>query len=362
MPPKNKGDKNIPPSCTGEGQEALAKIDMLLSKFDAFETRMVNIEQHVGTIEKKTKGIQAIEEEIAKIREESREQKVVVDDHSKSLDFMSNEIAQVKSDNKDLKEALDKGNKERKYLQSMCERLEIERKRTQEEMRKNEDFSKRDCLLFEGLTETTGEDCSKVIKDFMKDNLGISTEMKFQRCHRFGKQQESKNRPIIVRFLLFEEMQEVFRNTYKLKKSKFFVRGFYSELTTNRRSALAPLMSHMKREKGLKCSLINDAIACGSQRFTVQTAKKLEYCQTAVTKTDGNILAFAGQLSILSNFYECDIEIGGDKFNSVEQLFQCTKAELHNNSSTVKQIMSTDNPVQQKRLGGILKINDDTWD
>ncbi len=163
-------------------------------------------------------------------------------------------------------------------------------------------------------------------------------------------------------FGLVEEMQEVFRNIHKLKKSKFFIRGFYSELTTNRRSALAPLMSHMKREKGLKCSLINDAIACGPQRFTVQTAKNLEYCQTAVTKTDGNIYVFAGQLSILSNFYECDIEIGGDKFNSVEQLFQCTKAELHNNSPTVKQIMSTDNPVQQKRLGGILKINDDTWD
>ncbi len=88
----------------------------------------------------------------------------------------------------------------------------------------------------------------------------------------------------------------------------------------------------------------------------------MDYCQSAVTKTDGNAIAIAGQLSILSNFYKCDIEVDGVHFSSVEQLFQCTKAELHNSSTIVDQILSTDDPVQHKRLGGSLKIDDKSWD
>ena len=118
MPPKkdpNKGEKgNVN---TGTGAEE-SKIDLLIAKLDEVDKRMNKkiddmdkrmdkkiddmdkrmdkrieaIEKQIGNIEKNTEGIRAIERDIAEIKEENRQQKSTITEHTNSLQFVTAEV------------------------------------------------------------------------------------------------------------------------------------------------------------------------------------------------------------------------------------------------------------------------------
>ncbi len=117
----------------------------------------------------------------------------------------------------------------------------------------------------------------------------------------------------------------------------------------------------MQKEK-IKCSLIDDNIFAGKERYSLQTAKKLSYCQDAVNRSNSNVLVFAGQLSILSNFYECPIKQDGFTYNSAEQSFQFEKASKHGYATLTAKILNTGDPVKQKGLGSSMNIKDNDWE
>lgn len=62
-------------------------------------------------------------------------------------------------------------------------------------------------------------------------------------------------------------------------------------------------------------------------------------------------IAFRGEDSIFSNFYPCNIVIGGERFSSVEQYFQYCRAIDHGLAQLSKKIMCTNDPAAQKVYG-----------
>ena len=75
----------------------------------------------------------------------------------------------------------------------------------------------------------------------------------------------------------------------------------------------------------------------------------------AELKNDDCIMKFDGEYSFLSNFYECEIEVWGHKFRSVEAAFQALKCpermdEFENLTA-----------YEAKRLGRKVKLRDD-WE
>ncbi|MCP3931720.1 MAG: NADAR family protein [Bacteroidetes bacterium] len=195
----------------------------------------------------------------------------------------------------------------------------------------------------------------------ISEKLGIKKEIHLQRCHRVGPKNERNCRSILVKFLLFEDKLEVQKNAKKLKGTSIYIQGSYSETTSNRRKALVPLLRYMQQKK-IKCSLVDDILYSGKERYTVQSAKKLSYCQKAVNRSNSTVLAIAGQLSILSNFYECPISHDGNLYSSAEQFFQCEKATKNGQSTLTARILNTDDPVKQKGLGSSMKIDDRDWE
>ncbi len=270
MPPKNKGDKGNAGACE---KDCSAKMDILLSKFEDMDKRMEHIENQIGNIEKNTEGIKAIERDIAEIKEDTRLQKVTLTEHTEALDFLSKDMEKVQKDTKEIREKAKGNESHMRQLENTCKRLDTERRRMQEDIRKSEDYSKRDCLLFDGLAEAKDENCKTKILNLIKTNLEIEKDIMIQRCHRLGQPQNERTRPIIVKFVIFEDIQDILKNAYKLKGTKLYVRNFYSDATTNRRQALTPLFLHMKHKKNMKCSLINDSIVVEKEKITLESAK-----------------------------------------------------------------------------------------
>ena len=333
MPPKKNADSE--------------KLDYLVQKIEAMDERLVGIEKIVKKFEN-------METDVKTIKDEQQEQ-------NKSIEHVLGEVEDVKGELKSLQDQFSEQQLNISILLDTINRLETDRKALRDEMRRNDDYSKRECLLFDGFDEENNENCTDKVMNLIQKKIGIQRDIKFQRCHRLGVANDKRKRPIIVKFMWYQDKQEVLRNAKALKGSTYWIQEFFSETTTNRRKALVPLMRYMQKTKNIKCTLVGDVLYAGKDRYTVETAKKLDFYQEAVTRSDGHVLAFAGQLSILSNFHPSRFKIDGKYFTGVEQYFQSDKADQQGRATVSEQIFNTSDPVQHKRLGGSLKIKDDDW-
>ena len=297
MPNRKKGDKgDIPSEIT---------TDMIWKKLESMPSSadIKELNDKLSAVQKKLdpQKIESLETRMTAVENE-------VQELQKSLTTAHGEIEDLKKKNTSLQAQIDEQSVSTTSMTATIRRLDIDRVKIQEELRRKEDYSKRECLLFEGIEEKKNENCTDIVKRLIVDKIGINRDMKFQRVHRLGPPKEGKARPIIAKFLWYHDKQEVLHNAKNLKGTAVWVQEFFSETTTNRRKALVPLMRYMQRVKSIKCILIGDVLYAGNEPYTVETAKKLDFCQEAITRSDAKVLAFAGQFSFLSKFYNSPFE------------------------------------------------------
>ena len=77
-----------------------------------------------------------------------------------------------------------------------------------------EDRSRRNNLRIDGVEETPNETwdiCEGKVQDIVKNKLGITAEIGFDRCHRTGKfkKNEAKPRTIVCRLLRFKDKEKI---------------------------------------------------------------------------------------------------------------------------------------------------------
>ena len=85
-----------------------------------------------------------------------------------------------------------------------------------------ERYSRRNCLLIHGLTETKTEDTDEMVLDVINNKLNIEmSQISIDRSHRLGKRKGpgQKPRAIIVKFTRYKDRHHVFTNKKLLKGS-----------------------------------------------------------------------------------------------------------------------------------------------
>ena len=124
-----------------------------------------------------------------------------------------------------------------------------------------EDCSRRNNLVIFGVpedTNTTTEDCDKVICDLLRKHKIIDPEDAhaglLERAHRLGKKnrEQSKPRPIIVLCGSFKDKQYILQNSNKLKGTRYFISEDYSKATLAIRRELVQKGNYAKE----KCSRV----------------------------------------------------------------------------------------------------------
>ena len=82
----------------------------------------------------------------------------------------------------------------------------------------------------------------------------------------------------------------------------------------------------------------------------------------STSKTNGEILAFFGELNPLSNFYPCEFEHNGIIFHSSEQLIQYMKAIFFDDKASARAILNNDSALGCKKLArNIVNYNNEEW-
>ena len=78
----------------------------------------------------------------------------------------------------------------------------------------SEQYSRRNCLLVHGVEEQEQENIDNMVLNVIKEHLDIELSVKdFDKPHRIGKSNsKSKRRPIIVKFISYNDRRESFNN------------------------------------------------------------------------------------------------------------------------------------------------------
>lgn len=182
---------------------------------------------------------------------------VRVTETEQSCEFSS---AGLDKNNQELKVAKD----EIKKLKKSCEKIEqqnIELNEQKEVMNdKLLDLEFRDMkqnLMFYGIAETApgnSEDCYKLTKDIIRDQIDIQDPILFDNAHRVGeKPHGGKPRPIVVKFHYYRERERIRQSSFdKSKELKAAGYGIGAQIPKGMRDARKPLYGAMKDAKDAK--------------------------------------------------------------------------------------------------------------
>ena len=83
---------------------------------------------------------------------------------------------------------------------------------------RQEQFSRRNCILIHGVKENQNEDTDEVVANKLKSEMDLEISPgDIDGTQRIGVQSKGKNRPIIVKFVTCMDRRRVFNNKKRLK-------------------------------------------------------------------------------------------------------------------------------------------------
>ena len=136
-------------------------------------------------------------------------------DLTSSVEFLTTKFDELEKERKEKDELINS-------LQIEVSSLKVEVKNLEKKADDQEQYSRRNCLLIHGLTETKTEDTDEMVLDVINNKLNIEmSQISIDRSHRLGKRKGpgQKPRAIIVQFTRYKDRHHVFTNKKLLKGS-----------------------------------------------------------------------------------------------------------------------------------------------
>ena len=176
-------------------------------------------------------GFASLREEVTRLREdfksETEAMKAQLNTLEQSITFTQNDVVTLKekteNNSKEIKTGLDVLNKKIEVLEN---RLKAET----ENNIKLEQYTRRENLRFNNITEIEKEDCKTLIHRVIQNEMDIDTsDIKFHAVHRVGVKQEGRCRPIIARFISRQDRDLIWQNRGKIKNSHNYPDAYITE-------------------------------------------------------------------------------------------------------------------------------------
>ena len=182
-----------------------------------------------------------------------------VRDIKQKFSVMEEEVGVLKRDVQAL-------NEENELLQNCNDELKNRTEKLEKKVDDLEGRSKRNNLLFFGLTKEENEtnaDCEVRLKEFLTDKLEMAQDVEFDRVHRVSPKPDS---PLIARCVLYKDKLQILKCKNKLKGTSIFIGEDFSTGVRAVRRKLTVLMKE-KRNAGARVSMIYDHLMVDGKKF-----------------------------------------------------------------------------------------------
>ena len=161
---------------------------------------------------------------------------------------------------------------ENKELREKVASLETKVETLESVMDDMESRSRRNNLLFHGVAKTgnreTWAQSEELVKDLIKNQLGITRDIEIDRAHRVG---VGANSPIIARFAFFKDREVILGKKKLLKGTNFFIGEDFTRRVREVRKKLLPYLRKV-REEGKQASMVFDHLVVDGRRFNFDEA------------------------------------------------------------------------------------------
>ena len=256
----------------------------------------------------------------------------VISDFNESFISMQREIDSLAELTKAATEAMECLKKQLSEKDHMIDEQKDRINQLSYTMSKNEAYSRRDNLVFGGISTETEGTCTDIIYRIMRTHLGIEdpSEMKFVRCHFLIKPTQERKGSIIARFESFANRMLTWNKRRSLYNSPFFLSEDFPADVSKKRNKLRPILKeaskHQQYQKSI--SIKHDKLYLEGTLYTTDELHNLPTCihpRTLSERRTKGMLCFGGILSEyheLCNFYKCDFTYKNNKYHSVEQAYQ----------------------------------------
>ena len=241
---KSKTEKKRPrvSSSTSEDNEEQATITELLDRISLIEQQAVEQEARITSLET----------QLAKANMTIKQLTTKTNELQNSLEFTQQDQA----------EALDR-----------IAECEQEQAQHDEELIRQEIYSRRWNMIFYKIPESCDEDCTGIIRDVITNNLKIDRAEvdQFQFCgvHRLGKQSRGRPRPIIARFTCRNDRDKVWKKRRNLKGSNVSIGEDLPKRVQELKKKI--LIPAMKKARSLdprnKASVIGDKLIVNGKQY-----------------------------------------------------------------------------------------------
>ncbi len=305
---------------------------------ESFQQLVLSKLNKLDTIEQSLSRLSNIEEDVKQLRSSFETNRIETEDLREQLSDACEAIDELKCKSS----TVDK-------LESEVQMLKERNKQLEEKVLRQENYSRRENVIIHGMPVNEEEDCYDLMKGiFARINVG---PLVLSRCHRlhYGK------RPIIARFLNYQDKVTVMKNRRLLKGSNIFINDDVAPETSAQQDELLPVMKYL-RQKKVKANMVNGKVKYNGKLYgkTDIVSMPITLSEVGVNLTN-KAVAFAGQFSPLSNLYPCTITIKDTQYSSSEQFYQQQKCLCLNQPDTAQLAMLATTPREAMSIGKAIK-------
>ena len=251
----------------------LKKIDQRLAKVEAIEPRLIAIESLMDKYKLTDQKITNVQRDVCDLKSDVKVLKDSKSELENNIAGISNIFDGANDDIKRNSEDVKHLSQKVVELQNQVRKIDINSRNSSNAALKSDinDLrcrSMRQNLLFFGLPENDGEVCEDLVKSFIRDRMHVTSDISFDRVHRFGKLPQRRDdggandddmeadadtgaradsqprpRPIVARFTYFKQREIVRKKAHTaLKNSSFSVFEHSPPDVEAKRRELYPLM------------------------------------------------------------------------------------------------------------------------
>ena len=245
-----KGSKRGSSSSTNEESMAAQRDDCNLYK---------ELKDSIECLKKLvTDGLAELHSDLDKLRYEFKaylkEVKSSIKELEKSVEFTQGEANSLKEQ---VKQELERHAVGLEALHKTIDELELKLKKEVERNTSLQQYTRRENLRFNNITETEDEDCKALVCNIIEKDLGVAvSEIRFHAVHRVGRRTEGRCRPIIARFVCREDRDRVWSKKGKIKQSSVhpdaYIMEDYAEVIQDEWKKLIKAMIKAQEEHGLR--------------------------------------------------------------------------------------------------------------
>lgn len=317
---RNRSDNKTPPEKSLHLKKQRQVIDM--ERLEQLEKKMdstINLEQDMRELIAKVKSDEPVTASLKEV--------------VSSLEMLSDSVNLLKDEIKSMKSSI----VSHKNIQIDLAALRSQNNMLLHRVNDLEDYSRRENVIVNGISERRGEDCFQIFYELLQKYFRTE-RVEIVRAHRLGSPRDP-NRPLIVRLRHYEDKGEIMRNRYMLKGSQIYIDDHYSDQTMRQRQSMFHLLKEV-RKVDPRAQLRGAKISTNGRLFDINHVTDLPINpHNACTLTKANVTIFSGRFSHLSNLYPVQLEIDQRSWGSVEQYYQFNKAMDSNDQQAAREIL-----------------------